>query len=111
MAICENLSLGLAMWHTNDAFKDMQTITGSNNGFFNKPAWTALNNANKKSCNSAQECNGKLVALNQQIFWLYVSLIFHFSYGSRHQQGAPIHSLVKLGIRLSRESGTGSAIS
>ena len=62
MTICENLSLGLAMWHTHEGFDDMKTITGSSNGFFDKPAWTALNNANKKSCASAQTCNGKLVA-------------------------------------------------
>ena len=61
MTICEDLGLGLAMWDTNEAFKDLRTITGSSSGFFDKPAWTALNNANKKSCDGSQSCNGKLV--------------------------------------------------
>ena len=61
MTICKNLDLGLVIWDTEEIFEDMRTITGSDNGFFDEPAWTALNNADKKSCNSAQNCNGKLV--------------------------------------------------
>ena len=61
MTICETLGLGLVMWHAKDAFEDLKTITGSSNGFFAKPAWTALNNANKESCDDSPGCNGKLV--------------------------------------------------
>ena len=61
MTICEKLGLGLVMWHAKDTFEDLKTITGSSNGFFDKPAWTALNNANKESCDDSQSCNGKLV--------------------------------------------------
>ena len=61
MTICKNLNLGLVIWDTEETFEDMRTITGSSNGFFDKPAWTALNNADNKSCTSAPNCNGKLV--------------------------------------------------
>lgn len=65
MTVCEDLGLGLVIWDTKDAFEDLRTVTGSNNGFFDKPAWTALNNPNKKNCDGSQSCDGKLVTGNR----------------------------------------------
>ena len=61
MTYCDNFGLGLAMWHTDATYGDLKTMTGSSWGMFNKPAWTALNNANGENCDGAQNCDGKLV--------------------------------------------------
>ena len=74
MTYCDNFGLGLAMWHTADTYDDLKTMTGSKwGGWFDKPAWTALNNANGENCYSAQDCDGKLV--NDNIFtgWVWWS--------------------------------------
>ena len=49
------------MWDSNEAYDDIREITGPGTGMFDRPAWTALNNANLKSCNGAADCDGKLV--------------------------------------------------
>ena len=59
--LCENLGLGLAMWDTVASYNDLRAITGSSSGMFDKPAWTALLNPNSTKCDSAQNCDGKLV--------------------------------------------------
>ena len=65
MTFCDNLGLGLAMWHTSDTFNDLRSITGDSSGMFDETAWTALNNADRKSCDGAQSCDGKLVTNKQ----------------------------------------------
>ena len=60
MTYCDKHGLGLAMWHTDATYNDLREITGSS--IFDKPAWTALNNANGENCDGAQNCDGKLVS-------------------------------------------------
>ena len=65
MTFCDNLGLGLAMWDTSDTFNDLRSITGDNSDMFDEQAWTALNNADRKNCDGAQNCDGKLVTNKQ----------------------------------------------
>ena len=96
MTFCDNLGLGLAMWDTTDSYDDLKEITDSSsysNQMFDKPAWTALNNANLEQCDG---CSGKLVNLkiimNRNL--PLMSLMFIFcSCGSRTQVAALRHSL------------------
>ena len=60
MTYCDEHGLGLAMWHTDATYNDLREMTGSS--IFDKPAWTALNNANGENCDGAQNCDGKLVS-------------------------------------------------
>ena len=110
MTICRNLNLGLVIWDTEETFEDMRTITGSSNGFFNKPAWTALNNADNKSCTSAQNCNGKLVTWKTSKKNVPHVIGFTFySCGSKHLEEAHNYFLLNLGTRMSRGRMTSSA--
>ena len=61
MTFCNDVGLGLAMFHTSETFADLKKITGSGSGMFDKPAWTALNNAKKEKCDKSKKCDGKLV--------------------------------------------------
>ena len=99
MTFCDNLGLGLAMWHTTDSYDDLKSITGSSSfktGHFDKPAWTALNNANHEDCDGAQNCDGKLVNLKNTISSnhpLTSSMYIFCRCGSRTQVAALSHSL------------------
>ena len=50
---------GLVLWEDTAIYKDMKSIASSD--VFDKPIWTALNNKDKKSCDGASACDGKLV--------------------------------------------------
>ena len=101
MTFCDNLGLGLAMWHTTDSYDDLKSITGSSShnsktGHFDKPAWTALNNANHENCDGAQNCDGKLVNLKiimNRNLPLMSSMFIFCRCGSRIQVAALRHSL------------------
>ena len=59
MWICTALGKGLALWEDTVTYKDMKSIASSD--VLDKPIWTALNNKNKKDCDGASACDGKLV--------------------------------------------------
>ena len=115
--ICKALNLGLVLWHTEEVFEDLRTITGSSNDvfgndFFDTPAWTALNNANKESCTGAQNCNGKLVASNysnNEFGFLVCHLYAFYSCGNKHLEEAHNCSPANLGTRMSKVRMTRSA--
>ena len=96
MTFCDNLGLGLAMWHTDDSYDDLKTITDDksySHQMFDKPAWTALNNANLEQCDG---CDGKLVNLKiimNRNLPLMSSMFIFCSCGSRTQVAALRHSL------------------
>ena len=57
--VCTNLDKGLALWEDTVTYRDMKSIASSD--VLDKPIWTALNNKNKKDCDGASACDGKLV--------------------------------------------------
>ena len=50
--------MGLAMWKTEDTYKDVQHITKK----IGEDVYTALTNPNLNKCTD-QECDGKLVSI------------------------------------------------